>query len=366
MERSYKNSQPLISAIKFYEKSIKKVEKFKVAEQYRPFLEAFRSIVENSVIYSSYKESGAFEHYINHLKNKIRYDFRFARDWKRKKLDDLTMDISKAFGNAVGKFQTRNGKLKSLSNEEKYQLQSEMKPLDILLEKTPFRLTDRFIPGHYGHVAIWTGTDIELQEIGIWGLLDVLHFFAVEKHHYKGPSFQETIRNGHFIIEALRPGVQINSLEHFLDIDDLAVLRAKKCLDNTKNCFTKKDMFEALYEAFEQIGKEYDFNFDVNTQEKIVCSELAYRSFKTVDWDTKKTLGKYSISPDQVAKKANGRKDSGEDRQDPFFPAIIYFNGQRVIQDNLSEVFSELLSKNYKKVQELTQIPCEEKDYCRN
>ena len=56
--------------------------------------------------------------------------------------------------------------------------------------------------------------------------------------------------------------------------------------------------------AFRQLGKKYDFNFDVNTTDKIACSELAYVSFPSIDWPTQKTLGRRNISPDNVAKLA--------------------------------------------------------------
>ena len=46
--------------------------------------------------------------------------------------------------------------------------ESALRPLDILLEKTPFRRTDMFIPGHFGHVAIRTGAEAELRAIGAW------------------------------------------------------------------------------------------------------------------------------------------------------------------------------------------------------
>ena len=42
----------------------------------------------------------------------------------------------------------------------------------------------------------------------------------------------------------------------------------------------------------------------MNTTDKIVCSELAYVSFPSPDWPTIRTLGRHSISPDQVAELA--------------------------------------------------------------
>ena len=106
-------------------------------------------------------------------------------------------------------------------------------------------------------------------------------------------------KNGHQIIEALRSGVKLSTLDEFMNIDDFAILRPV-FKDDVNNVLKK----EALVMAFRQLGKKYDFNFDVNTTDKIVCSELAYVSFPSIDWPTEKTLGRHNISPDNVAKLA--------------------------------------------------------------
>lgn len=201
--------------------------------------------------------------------------------------------VSKLFGNTLGLFESRKGKL--YGNEEVTQkIKNVLKPLDIILEKTPFRLTDKFIPGHFGHVAIWTGTKSELIDLGIWENQQIKQY-ANEISSENNPDSKDE----HQIIEALRSGVQLSSLEDFMNVDDIAILRPVfKEKDNQP--LTK----EAIEMAFRQIGKKYDFNFDVNTTDKIVCSELAYISFPSIDWPTEKTLGRYSISPDNVAQLA--------------------------------------------------------------
>lgn len=201
--------------------------------------------------------------------------------------------VSGLFGNTAGLFESRKGKL--YGNQDAIEhIQSKLKPLDILLEKTPFRLTDKLIPGHFGHVAIWTGTKAELIDIGIWDELQVKEY----ADQISSPNDPDS-KNENQIIEALRSGVQLSTLDHFMNIDDFAILRPRfpsgEEADRTK---------EALIMAFRQVGKKYDFNFDVNTTDKIVCSELAYISFPTIDWPTEKTLGRHSISPDNVAKLA--------------------------------------------------------------
>ena len=212
---------------------------------------------------------------------KIKFMRAISKDsLKILKKDGINL-FSKLFGNSVGKVATRKGKLFN-RKDVFWQLTNQLCAGDILLEKTPFRLTDKFIPGHWGHAAIWIGTEKELEKLGIWN-----HPIIIPYH--------EKIKNGHGVIEALRSGVQLNSLQHFLDIDDVAIVRCPK-LNST-------NLAERIILSFRQIGKDYDFNFDVETTDKIVCSELIYTVYVDIDWPTEEALGRHTISPDHVAER---------------------------------------------------------------
>ena len=251
---------------------------------------------------------------INIFNNKIEDNIRLISS-------DATNQVSKMFGNAAGIIVARRGKMDKLPKEKQSEIIANMQPLDILLEKAPFRLTDHLIPGYWSHVALWSGTENELRELGVWDELPTIYNEAKEKYHYSGPDFQEAIRNGHMVIEALRPGVQINTLQHFLNIDDLGVLRF--------NGLTIENKRSYLLNAFSQIGKSYDFNFDVESKNEIVCSELIYISFDDLDWNTSKTAGRYTISPDNVAQKLL------DDNMDP---VLLYINGEE-LTENIGNVF---------------------------
>ena len=226
-------------------------------------------------------------------KNKFVAFERITADMASELSEDGFDLISGVFGNSVGLIESRKGKL--FGNEQvRKNLQANLQPLDILLEKTPFRLTDKLIPGHFGHVAIWTGTKAELIDLDLWDE-PYLKQYHNELSHEDNPNSKDE----QHIVEALRSGVQLSSLEHFMNVDDIAVLRPV-----FKGEDAREQKRQALLMAFRQLGKKYDFNFDVNTTDKIVCSELAYISFPTIDWPTQKTLGRYSISPDHVAKLA--------------------------------------------------------------
>jgi len=233
--------------------------------------------------------------------------------------------VSGLFGNTMGLFETRKGKL--YGNEmAKQNIIKNLQPLDILLEKTPFRLTDKLIPGHFGHVAIWTGSKAELIDLELWE-----HPYVQKYADKISSKVDVNSKNEHQIVEALRSGVQLSTLDEFMNIDDFVILRPV-FKDENNRPLSK----EALIMAFRQLGKKYDFNFDVNTTDKIVCSELAYVSFPSIDWPTEKTLGRHNISPDNVAKLAWNNL--------PLELIMFYHDGKLVPEKNQLAKMKELMS----------------------
>ncbi|MGI4992880.1 YiiX/YebB-like N1pC/P60 family cysteine hydrolase [Halobacteriovorax sp. GFR7] len=249
------------------------------------------------------------------LGRKLSMIWRYIGDYFKESKNNVTHVVSKGFGNTAGLVQTRRGKLYDPTPERIQELESQLEPLDILLEKTPFRLTDKFIPGHWGHVAIWTGNKAQLQELGIWDHPEVV------------PFHDEIENKGKRIIEALRPGVQYNTLHHFMDIDDLAAVRYQREL-------TREQKQDYLINAFKQVGKVYDFNFDVETDERIVCSELAYVTFDDMEWPIAKAAGRYTISPDNVGEKV------GDDKS---FTTVLLIHDGKEVAKNLNGNFAQLM-----------------------
>ncbi len=318
-----KKMQRLIKAIEF----ISKIEQWESDHpksdlvQSDPDNQYLNMMIYGSPSYTEIRKNSSLEtesmfsiNRINIFKNKIEDNIRLISS-------DATNQVSKMFGNAAGIIVARRGKLDELPKEKQSEIIANLQPLDILLEKAPFRLTDHLIPGYWSHVALWSGTEQELSELGVWDELPAIYNEAQEKYHYSGPDFQDAIRNGHMIIEALRPGVQINTLQHFLNIDDLGVIRY--------NDLTLENKRSYLLNAFAQIGKSYDFNFDVESKNEIVCSELIYVSFDDLDWNTTKTVGRYTISPDNVAQNL---------AYDSFDAIILYLDGVEVA-DKINEIF---------------------------
>ncbi len=318
-----KKMQRLIKAIEF----ISKIEQWESDHpksdlvQSDPDNQYLNMMIYGSPSYTEIRKNSSLEtesmfsiNRINIFKNKIEDNIRLISS-------DATNQVSKMFGNAAGIIVARRGKLDELPKEKQSEIIANLQPLDILLEKAPFRLTDHLIPGYWSHVALWSGTEEELSKLGVWDELPAIYNEAKETYHYSGPDFQDAIRNGHMVIEALRPGVQINTLQHFLNIDDLGVMRY--------NGLTIENKRSYLLNAFAQIGKSYDFNFDVESKNEIVCSELIYVSFDDLDWNTTKTVGRYTISPDNVAQNL---------AYDSFEAIMLYLDGVEVAE-KINEIF---------------------------
>ena len=229
------------------------------------------------------------------------------------------------FGNTVGLVETRRGKLYAKPKIEQ-RIRGELQAGDILLEKTPFRLTDTFIPGHWGHAAIWVGTEEELKELGIW------------EHPVVRPH-QNAIREGRGIVEALRSGVEINDLPHFMNIDDIAVLRRPGMTPETRAA--------VILQSMRQIGKDYDFNFDAETTDRMFCSKLIYLAYGDIEWPTSRMLGRYTVSPDDIAQ----RSLSGG----PLSIVMLYHDGKPV--DTPTPVMERFLTKPASSFKQVSFLP---------
>ncbi len=236
-----------------------------------------------------------------------------AVDLSERGLNKIKFTSSKVVGNTIGVVRWRAGKLKDDAAMLKNML-TQLQPGDILLEKTPFTLTDKSIPGHFGHAAIYIGTSDQLRE------MNALDLPIVQKNLAK-------ITEGHGVVEALRSGVQLNKLQDFMNVDDVAILRPKH--------LTLTDRLEAVELALGNLGKKYDFNFDVNTTDTIVCSELVYIAYPQVDFVTRNVLGSFAITPDDIALRA------GTAEADPLQLVLFGHDGKLVFDNGIDSNLDE-------------------------
>jgi len=231
-----------------------------------------------------------------------------------KRLERDMNALSKVFGNAVGSVHLGTA---TITGDERERIAERLfeilEPGDLLLDKTSFAVTDRLIPGHFGHVAIWLGRPDQLEGLGLFD--PAVNTYGDSLRNAQ--QWRSELMSGTCILEALRPGVVINTIEHFLNLDEVLVLRLKpEYVGGTDEVARMRS--HIVCRGMHHLGQRYDFNFDVNTSNTIVCSELAYQAYpETIPWPLGKSVGRWTISPDQVAVMA------GPDAAFPF--EIVYY-----------------------------------------
>jgi hypothetical protein len=182
----------------------------------------------------------------------------------------------------------------------------ELQPLDILLERSTFRLADYVIPGHFHHAGVYLGRAGELGE----RLPQALALL-------EQPSASEG-----YVIEATHRGVRLVTLDRFLDVDSLAVLRDRS--------LHPEDRALLYARATGELGKKYDYFFDLEDTGNQFCSKLVATIFSHIDFRQRPDRG-LTLVPDHLAHRAL------VDAARALTPILLVDARQGVVFDRLEE-----------------------------
>jgi hypothetical protein len=183
-------------------------------------------------------------------------------------------------------------------------IQPSLKPGDIFLERRNWFMSNAFLPGFWPHAAMYIGTMDELEKLGL-----------VRKQGERWTSDEPAIRDrldallkgAHdgqpiTVIESVSEGVIFNSLTHSMHADYVAVLRPRKLAD--------QDRAKAIARAFAHVGKPYDFEFDFSSADKLVCTELVYRSYDgLIKFDLVPIMGRSTLPALEIARKFSNERE---------------------------------------------------------
>jgi hypothetical protein len=140
------------------------------------------------------------------------------------------------------------------------------------------------------------------------------------------------------VIEAIDPAVLIQSITKSADADFVVVLRPY--------LLSKRDVMFAVLKAFGNVGKPYDYNFDFDTRDAIVCSELVFDALferppeKTgVSFATSLLNGRKMVSPLDMAKKFANEYET-EDSELSF---VYFLRGDKDTEESYSASVDEFL-----------------------
>jgi len=143
------------------------------------------------------------------------------------------------------------------------QLRSHLSPGDVLITRKEFALTNYFLPGYWPHAALYVGRESELNALTTAG-----HSFLQPWL----PAFRECGPAGEArVVEALKDGVRLRPVTTPLSCDAIAVVRPR---------LRKDEIASALARGFRYVGKPYDFDFDFSRSDRLVCTEVVYRSYE--------------------------------------------------------------------------------------
>mgnify|MGYP001985033693 CR=1 FL=1 len=158
-----------------------------------------------------------------------------------------------------------------------------LQPGDFFIVRPEQKASTVFLPGWWTHVALYHGGIKKLRAIG------------ADRCRHVAATMSMLGDDSLVTIEALAAGVVCNPIERTLRVDHALAVRPR---------LTLKNRLQAIDNAFGHFGKRYDFGFDFSRSDRLVCTELLYRSYhglNDIAFTPVMRLGRPTISADDVA-----------------------------------------------------------------
>lgn len=143
-------------------------------------------------------------------------------------------------------------------------LREKLQPGDVFVTRHDDAMSNVFLPGFWPHSALWLGAEDA------------------------------------DILEAKKDGVLLRDLEETLQVDAFTVIRPK--LDPTQ-------IETALTRGRSHAGKQYDFIFDFRTTDRLVCTEVIYRTYHGIggiDFSLIQQAGRHCLSAEELLNQGVG------------------------------------------------------------
>jgi hypothetical protein len=181
------------------------------------------------------------------------------------------------------------------------EIEKELRPGDILLERRNWYLSNAFLPGFWPHAALYVGRIEDLRRLGIEDAPHVRRRLEL----YLKPAADGKPNT---VIESVSEGVVFNSLAHSMHADHVAVLRPR---------LPEEQIAQAIVRAFSHQGKPYDFEFDFFTSDKLVCTELVYRAFEgMIHFGLVRVMGRDTLPAIEIVRKFSRERSDGNRQLD--------------------------------------------------
>ena len=194
--------------------------------------------------------------------------------------------LQKSVSRAVSGLYTVHDHVPGLPEEIRGQVRELLRPGDVLVVRKEHALTNYFLPGYWPHAALYLGSCDELSAVGFGD------------HEHVRPHWDNLLACDSDepcrVHEALKDGVHVRSLNSPFASDAIAVLRPQLGLE---------EIYPAMARGMFHTGKSYDFDFDFTRADRLVCTEVVYRSYSGVNdvrFDLTRRAGRMTLSAEDL------------------------------------------------------------------
>lgn len=223
-----------------------------------------------------------------HLKRKARFNLFSLKRRNISALSKTLFFLFEVTGSDIADmhqpFVKPHGMGKRVTPEVRAKLLELVQPGDVFVTRHDDAMSNLFLPGYWPHAALYIGTDKERADMNV---------------NASVPAHQSRPGEVRFL-ESKKDGVLFRPADDTLQVDACVILRPR--LD-------KKELGKALNRALSHAGKLYDFVFDFTTSDRLVCTELVYRTydgFGGIKFELTKRKGRLCLSAEDLLNQAIG------------------------------------------------------------
>ncbi|MCD4762194.1 hypothetical protein K8R32_04530 [bacterium] len=229
-----------------------------------------------------------------------------GKDKFEKGMFDTWFPLQKTTASLMGNLYISNRKEKFITLEQIKEMKKYLMPGDILVERRNWFASNIGIPGFWPHVVLYLGTlneaDLYFKDLFPYKSYESFRILVKEEYPQAFLAYKDTDKDGfqYAVIEAKAEGVLFHTLEESTDADYVGAMRPR---------LEKEDIMLAILRAIANYDKPFDYDFDFETRDEFVCSELVYDAYlsfngkKGLDFKLDEMAGRKYISPTNMVKK---------------------------------------------------------------
>lgn len=198
--------------------------------------------------------------------------------------------LQKSVSRLMSELTTAPGHRPQLPQSIAANLRDILVPGDVLITRKEHAVTNYFLPGFWPHAALYLGDGDDLEQLGIACHANVkprwLRLLECDRDEPRR------------VLEALKDGVWLRSLNSPFSVDAIAVIRPR---------LSHGEIAEALARGMFHEGKPYDFDFDFSRSDRLVCTEVVYRSYEGVGdvrFQLKRRAGRQTLAAEDLLEMA--------------------------------------------------------------